>query len=434
MTQDEKNGEIKRLQSENLRQRRALEELAILNEIATAINSTLSLERIMDLIVQKCLKFFQVEQGAILLLDEDKEKPFQTMVRKGATTTNRLPYRLDDQLTGWMLKNKALLLISNFQSDERFRQAAANEAASLRSLLAVPLLLKGQMTGLITVINKKSAEGFNDADQRLLAIVASQSSQVIENARLLEKEQKLIRIQEELRLAHDIQIQLLPAVPPRVPGYDIDGRSLPAKEVGGDYFDFIHVNDHRLAFCIGDVSGKGMPAALLMSHLQAAVRGQSLLQASCSDCVHRANRLLYHSTGSEKFASLFYGILDPVAHRICFCNAGHNYPFLISGDKKPRLLDTGGIVLGCLELFDFAEQSVSLKPQDLLLLYSDGISEALDSAGNEFGEQRLLDIALENRQAPAAKLLDTIMRAVQHYSGKVPQFDDMTLVAIRREK
>jgi len=432
MNPGDNNEKLSQLQEENMRLRRALEEVSILNEIAIAISSTLSLDRILDLVVQKCLKHMKVEQGAVLLLDEKKEdKPFQTMIRGWDTSSHNLPYRLDAQLTGWMLKNRQPLITNDFAGDKRFH-TKAGETMPIQSLLCVPLLLKGHMIGLVTLFNKKAAEGFSSEDQRLLSIIAAQSAQIIENARLLREEQELIKMQEELRLAFEIQTNLLPEKPPQVKGYDIYGKSIPAKEVGGDYFDFIEVNNKQLIFCLGDVSGKGMPAALLMANLQATIRGQTLLDPSTTRCLDHANKLLFHNTSPEKFATLFYGCLDFDNHQLSYSNAGHNYPYLFSDHQDPIQLKEGGVILGCMESSAFEEDKVPFGAGDVLLIYSDGITEAVNNQDQEFGEDRLSEVVKKNQQRSAKELIDTIINSVEQHTGDFPQSDDMTLLVIKR--
>ena len=177
--------------------------------------------------------------------------------------------------------------------------------------MCVPLSLKRQLIGVLTVFNKRAAEGFTESDQRLLSIIAAQSAQVIENARLYEEEQALREMRRDLEVARNIQMKLLPKSAPEIAGFDIAGKSVPAQNVGGDYFDFLPAGEQRFAICLGDVVGKGMPAALLMANVQATIRGQNLLQPSAGECLGRSNRLLYESTDSDKFVTLFYGILDP---------------------------------------------------------------------------------------------------------------------------
>ena len=433
MTGQEFANPMKHLEEENKRLRVSVAELSILNEIATVISSTLSLDRIIALIVHECVKHLKVEQGAVQLLEEkDQQRQFHTMVRKADTVSSVLPFRLGTQLTGWMLKNEKPLRINDFQKDERF-QMMGREKFPVRSLLSVPLRLKGRMIGLLTVFNKKSEQGFTSDDQRLLSIIAAQSAQVIENARLYKEEQLLFRMQEEMRMAQKIQMNLLPKSAPEITGYDVAGRSLPAKNVGGDYYDFIPVETHRIVFCIGDVSGKGMPAALLMANLQAAIRGQSLLNITLEDCLQFPNKLLCQSSGSNKFATFFYCLLDTEKHEFCYSNAGHNPPLLfLKGERSPQELKVGGLVLGFLEDATYQKEVRPFCAGDLLLLYSDGITEAFNADDEEFGEERLREIILKNREEPAQVLLDKIIAAAEQHAGDVPRMDDMTALVIKR--
>ena len=415
------------------RLRAAVQELSILNEIATAVSSARELNQVVELIIQKCIKHLKVEQGSIMLLDEKKpDKPFQTMVRKVDSKVDVVPYHFGIQLSGWMLKNQKPLVINDFQKDQRF-SIAYRKDFNIKSLLSVPLCLKGRMIGVLNIFNKQAKEGFTVEDQRLMCIIASQSAQVIENARLYEEEQVLLRMEEELKVAYEIQINLLPKENPQIAGYDIAGKSIPAKEVGGDCYDFIRIDDHHLAICLGDISGKGMPAAMLMANLQATLRGQTLFSTSCKDCLQRSNKLLFQSTDLQKFATLFYGILNTRKNELCYSNAGHDYPFLFSGDKEPRRLETGGTVLGFLENFIFKEQVIPFSPGDLLLVYSDGITEAMNADEEEFGENRLVEVTLKHRDELASTLIEKIIAAVKLHTGDAPQMDDITLVVIKRE-
>jgi len=430
-TVDDKERSL-RLEEENRRLRGAVEELTILNEIATVMSSTLSLDRIVEVIVQKCVKHLNVEQVAVVLLHEsDERKPFHTMIRSANSGRDILPYRLDDQITGWMLKNQKPLLINDFEKDDRFN-IVDKQRFPIRSMLSVPLRLKGRMIGLLNVFNKRMEGDFSADDQRLLSIIASQSAQAIENARLYEEEQALVRMQEEMRLAYEIQMKLMPKEPPQVPGYEIAGKSIPAMEVGGDYFDFIPVDKHQLAFCLGDISGKGMPAALLMANLQATLRGQIFLNTNARECVQRSNTLLYRSTDTNKFATLFYGLLNTQNHELCYCNAGHNPPILLTRSMQLQRLGPGGLMLGFMEDFSYSQDVVSLAPGDLLILFSDGITEAMNADEEEFEEERLLKVVRENMDDLPGVLIDKIIGAVQSFGGDEPQTDDMTVIVIKR--
>lgn len=420
------------LKEENLRLRQAVEELSVINEIATAISSTFSIEKIVDLMVQKCVKHLKVEQAAVMLLDEKGgEHPFKTMIRKVDTSGEMLPFRFNEQLTGWMLKNRKPLLINDFPNDDRFRTVSEG-IFPITSLLSVPLMLKGRMIGLLTAFNKKAEGKFNIEDQRLFSIIAAQSAQVIENARLYEEEQELMKINEQVRLASEIQTGLLPKESPQIKGYDIAGASYPAQIVGGDYFDFISVDEKQWAICLGDVCGKGLPAAMLMANLQATIRGHAFIDSSPKLCLQRANHLLHHSTDSNKFATMVFGILEADKDRFVYANAGHNRPMHFSLKKEPVYLETAGIALSFLEHFTYDQGTVVFQPDDVLVIFSDGIPEAINNKEEEYGEKRMLDLISRYLTVSSFELIQKIVQDVQTYVGDTPQFDDMTLVVIKK--
>lgn len=423
---------LQALQTENRRLKRAVEELSFLNDLARAIGASTNLQEIMQTIIRRSLQGVHAEQGVITLVGAQAGDPTKTLVRDMVTSSEHEPFRPNQSLLGWMYRYKTTLLLNDPRRDERF--GGVNWDASVVSLLCAPLIVKSELKGIITVYNKKNAEGFSEEDQRFLAIIAAQSAQVIENARLYEEEQTLLRMQEQVRLAAKIQLDLLPKTAPVLAGYDLAGRSIPAQSVGGDYFDFIPADGERLAVCLGDVSGKGLPASLLMANLQATIRGQTLLGDSASACLRRSNTLLFQSTDDEKFATVFYAILDPHRHQLRYANAGHNDPFLFSATgAAPMRLTTGGLVLGILPSFPFQEETVALNPGDVLLIYSDGITEAVNAGDEDFGETRLITLAQQNLTLPASALIEKIIAAVMAFAGNVPQRDDITLVVVKRK-
>ena len=307
----DENGRMNKLEAENARLKNAVEELSIINDISTAINSTLSLEKIIELIVQKCIKHMSVEQGTVTLLENGaQDNQFKTIMRQADQSSGYMPFHLDTQITGWMMKNKKPLIIDDLDSDDRFRTLESEENP-IRTLLSVPLILKGRIIGALNVFNKHGGNKFSEPDKRLLCIISTQSAQVIENARLYEEEQSLMRIQEEMKIAYNIQMGLLPKGAPMIEGYDLAGKSLPAKSVGGDYFDLIRLGDGRLFFCLGDISGKGMPAALLMSNMLATLRGQNLDLTTPGSIMNHSNEHMFRNTDPERFSTLFLGVLDP---------------------------------------------------------------------------------------------------------------------------
>jgi serine phosphatase RsbU (regulator of sigma subunit) len=433
MSEAVKTDEYQKLVEENKRLRTAVAELSILNDVATTITSTHSIEHIVDLIVRKCVKHLKVEQGAVMLLDEkNQSNPLKTMIRQQDTLYDMLPYRLDAQLTGWMLKHKTPLLVKDLKNDDRFKSFIDDESP-IKSLLGVPLVLKGKMTGVLTVFNKHTSEGFTDGDQRLLSIIAAQSAQIIENARLYLEEQNLLLMQEEMRLAAETQINLLPKSIPKIGDYQVAGKSIPAKEVGGDYYDFIKIDEKKFAFCLGDVSGKGMSAAMLMSNLQATLRANILSGGNSTETITRSNNVLYQNTDSTKFVTLFLGIVNIESNEIKYCNAGHNNPFHIDKSNQFKELDVGGLILGFQTDSSYMEGSIPFQPEDTLVLFSDGITEAMNTNNEEFGEERLTELIEKHKSEDAYIMIDKIMDSVNEFSDGVAQSDDMTLMIIKRD-
>jgi sigma-B regulation protein RsbU (phosphoserine phosphatase) len=419
-----------KLQEENRRLKRAIEELSILNDLGRAISASLDSQEIMQTIIRRSLRAVNADQGVITLVDEEASQPMRTLVRTMVSSSDHEQFQINQALLGWMHLNKKPLLLDDPRKDERFRGIKWDE--SVRSILCVPLITKSALKGTLTIFNKRDQGTFTEEDQRLLAIIAAQSSQVIENARLYEEEKAYVKMQEEVRLASKIQSELLPKTNPSIDGYEIAGRSIPAQVVGGDYFDFIPFDNDRLGICLGDVTGKGLPASLLMANLQATLRGQSFLTSSPKDCLARSNKLLYHSTSAEKFATLFYANLDTKNHFLSYSNAGHDFPFLFSGTDALRRLKSGGIMLGAFEDFSFDEETVPLKPGDLLVISSDGISEAMNSDLELFGEERLQAIIASHRSDSPNEIIDNIIAAVKVHAGSHPQSDDMTLIVVKR--
>lgn len=414
------------------RLRRAVRELSVLNELASEIGASLDSEHITSTIIRRSLRAVHGEQGVITLIDRPGGRTdARTLVRTMTGKSMGQALHVEESLVGWMLLNKKPLLVDSPHEDERFSGVRWDE--SVRSILCVPLLVKSELTGILTIFNKIGAAAFNEDDQRLLSIVAAQSAQVIDNARLYEEEETLRRMREEVRLATEIQQGLLPKRDPVVSGYTIAGASVPAEAVGGDYFDFIRVDDDRLAVCLADVSGKGLSAALLMANLQATIRAQALARRDPTACLKYSNALLCQSTDAHKFATCFYAVLETDRHVVRYSNAGHDPPLLVTDGEPPARLETGGIVLGFLESLEYGEAEIAMGPGDVLVIYSDGVTEAVDDNDEPFGEERLGSIIEDERGSSAGQVLDRIFDAVRDHAGERGQADDITVVVVRRD-
>ena len=410
----------------------AVNELRILNDIATTISSIQPVDKIIDQIVFKCIKHLGVEEGTVSLLETDTpEKEFHTMVRHYNSSVEKVPIKLDDHLKGWMLKKQSILLSNDILKDERF-SFLQKTSFSFRSILSAPLMIKGDLIGYLAVFNKKDGAPFSDEDRRLISIIASQSAQVIENARLYEEEKAFLSLQEEMRMARDIQLHLLPDSTPEIEGFQISTANIPAKSVGGDYLDFISLPNNKLGFCVGDITGKGMPAAMLMANLQATLRSHAIMYEDCVKCMYGTNNLLYRSTDPTKFATLFYGILDQKNASIQYSNGGHDAPLLIRNNEEATYLDSTGLLLGVMKESQYEMQTLALQPGDLLLIYSDGITEAMNPQNEEYGIERLEEQAIQNSTFSSKETVDSILQDVQDHAEGTPQSDDITLMVIKR--
>lgn len=367
----------------------------------------------------------------MLLTQPEEDRPFETMIRKKNSLIDSLPFRLDDQLMGHILHNKTSILINDFEKTDLFDTSAMKDSP-IRTLLCVPMFVKGKMIGMISVFNKIGGEGFGETDKRLLSICAAQSAQVIENARLYNEEKTLHKLKEEMDLAKDIQQKLLPKSLPLIEGYDIASINISAKDVGGDFYDFIPLPNNKLAFCLGDVSGKGVPAALIMANLMAILRTQILLTGSCGNCLTESNKFLFNSIELDKFATLFLGILDNVSGDLTYSSALHENPIIISDKCEIMKLETEDIVLGIQPDYNYSEKTINLRIGDTLIIYSDGIIEAENADELQFGDFRLADIISQNISLSATEMISVIFSELDNYTLGGTQLDDKTITIIKR--
>ena len=274
------------------------------------------------------------------------------------------------------------------------------------------------------------SHSFGEDDLRVLTALANVAAAKIENVRLLEESLEKRRMEEDMRMAAEIQTGLLPRGAPDIPGYELNGINQPCRTVGGDYYDFA-TEGGSVFIALGDVSGKGTGAALLMTVLRAAVRGH-WMEDSLADAVARINRTVCQNVPSNKFVTFFVARLDPASGRVTYVNAGHNPPLLVRKDGEVELLTEGGIVLGLFEGLSYDAGSVEMRPGDTLLAYSDGVTETWSPEGDEFGEDKLTALVVERRDLDAQALQDAIFREIESFEAGAGATDDRTLVVLRR--
>jgi sigma-B regulation protein RsbU (phosphoserine phosphatase) len=309
---------------------------------------------------------------------------------------------------------------------------------ALDAQLLLPLAVKDNLLGALCLGPKLSEEAYSPSDMRLLRVVAAQTAMALENSQLTAAIAREVaqraRMDREIEIAREVQEGLFPQEMPKVHGLEYAGYCRPARGVGGDYYDFVEAPGGGLGIAIGDVSGKGIPAALLMASLRAALRAQTFDGApDLARLVARLNRLIYEASGANRYATFFYATFDPATRRLDYVNAGHNAPFLFRGAGGEAVrLEGGGPVVGLLPEAGYETQTIDLRPGDLLVAYTDGISEALNAAVEEWGEERLAEAVRSRGDGcePQA-LMRTLMEGADAFAAGAPQHDDMTVVVAR---
>jgi len=403
------------------------EELDLIYRLSRRLHSTPDAQVSADLILSEAMEIFEADFGWIV--PADPAAPVFAPRLIGAAPAAVEPLRgsvIDDLLD----RGKSRILGS-------VRDRLDSGSGGIPdSLLCALLKTEGAAYGALCVGRMESGRSFTARDLKLAEVLASQAAIGIEN-RILERkrraeEQALIRIEEEIRLARVIQSSLLPGGPPSIPGYDIACRGLPARGVGGDYYDFIAIDEGRVALCLADVSGHGLPAALLMANLQATIRCQALADVSPAECLRRSNRLLYRSTDAQRFATCFYGILDLRSGAVAYSNAGHDHPLVVRPGGDRLTLTTGGLMLGVSEEPGYEEGRFQFGRGDVLVIYSDGITEYFDDEDRQFGVEGVGEAVARVRDGSADQILEEVLRSVGAHANGRPQSDDMTLVVLRR--
>lgn len=380
------------------------------------------LPELFSVILDLAIEAVGAERGVLLTLEGD-----QLVVRASRGDGFRISSTVRDRV----LNEKTSLLIRNIQDEEALRAMHSIVSQGVHTLIAVPLQTDERVIGLIYVDTAHWLREFSSDDLDLLTVMANVAAIRIERERLAELEHTRRRLASELEQAAEIQKQFLPQRVPGVPGLGIAGFNASCRTVGGDYYDFVIHPDGRIAVMVGDVCGKGMPAALLMMTLQARVQVLAEDPGSPAKLVERLNRILTAASLNNRFISFFFSVVVPATGEMSYCNAGHNPPLLVRSSGQIEWLDGGGPVLGILPEIPYEERQIQLEPGEVVVLFSDGVTEAANSEGEEFGENRLAELACQVRHQPAEAILENLRKAVQDWIAGAAD-DDITLVVLRK--
>jgi serine phosphatase RsbU (regulator of sigma subunit)/pSer/pThr/pTyr-binding forkhead associated (FHA) protein len=415
--------------------------LAVISRVSLTLLSPLSLDETLRQVLDCVFEVISADRGYVMLLETPKDDPKgepeivckEMKSRTPVSATDSTDVEISRSISEQVLKHGTSVLTSDAQQDPRFQERESVVLHGLRSVMAVPLAVEGRISGMIYVDSPFHTNRFVERDLQMLTLIASVAAIRIENARLLDVQQEQKRLANELAVASEIQFRLHPATPPAIEGYDVMGVSFPCYEVGGDYYDFVEKRDGRYVVALGDVSGKGTGAALLMSSIHAAVRAHSRTRLSASEIVSEINQYIYDNTPSNRYVTLFYSELDSRSNQLTYINGGHNPPLLVRNSGDVTRLDIGGFPVGITPFGDYREGWVEIEQGDVLVIYSDGVTESLNEDGEEFDEARLIDVVMKNRGRTAAGLRDRIDEALTKFVGKARAVDDLTIVILKRK-
>ncbi len=425
---------IENLQSSNVSLAKRIKELTAINRISLLIgrNMDYDIQTIFTRTIEIISEVLEVERISLFLLDEKSNKP-KLIDARGIDTTSfdELSLPLPSKIMDEVFKTSNPVLIDNISKDSKFGKYKRFRYRT-RSFLSLPLRVKQKVVGVINLSDKKNGAAFDKDDLQTLETIAMQISETYENALFYQEIIDKQRIERELEVANKIQQSILPSSFPTEHGFDIAASSIPALEIGGDFYDMTDCGNGRYAVYIADVSGKGIPAALFMAFSHSALRIVSGSALAPAAVLQKANDFIFKDSRKGMFVTLFYLLIDTSDKTFSYGSAGHNEQlYFDSATGEITLMKSHGVPLGILANRTFQEIHKEYKPGDFIVLYTDGVLDAINTKRDDYTLERLQSIVLANRDLSAAKMLETIKSDVEQFCGEVNQFDDLTLMIIK---
>lgn len=415
------------------RMQKMLNEMVTLHEITHALESSDNLESLLKYIMEKSQLVMEAEAASLMLvIEEDNELEFKVVLGPKAQEVKPFRLPIGKGISGWVAESGKAVLITDAYSDPRFDPSFDKRSGFItRSMLCVPMIHKTKVVGVMMLINKMDGDPFNENDQILFTVFASQAALSIENARLLHAAIEKERLDKELQVAAEIQNLLIPQTLPESSFLEIAAEYIPCKEVGGDFYDVIKLDENRFIFVIADVSGKGIPGAMVVSNMQATLRAFLEYSNDLVPVVTKLNETTIRQTTSDRYITFFIGLYDHTASSFTYINAGHNPPLLISGESNIQELKTGGIFIGFMP-WEYEIETVFFNPGDRLIMYTDGLVEAMNEKEEEFEMTRLKKTIKASAQLSCDQLKEEIFNRVHDHIGPNPLEDDFTLLITKR--
>ncbi|MFH1311947.1 MAG: SpoIIE family protein phosphatase [Candidatus Eisenbacteria bacterium] len=397
-------------------------------DIARQIVQDKPLESLLDSVLSLCVKRTSAERAAILLRDDEGELVPRAYISRTRTQTT---FAISKSIATKAIAENQAILIKDVAGDDSLKMSESIASLRIRSAICTPLWNGEKTVGVLYVDTTEPDRQFTDIDLLFFSTLSGMIAEKIENVLLADIARDKRRLDAELEIAIEIQTGLFPSDIPDIPGYDLSAFNRPCTEVGGDYYDVVPTGN-TTGIAIADVSGKGIGAAMLMSSLQALLRLRAAEDINPSELVGKLNSDLISRVGEGRFITLFYLILDPATHRIRYSNAGHNPPMLRRSSGDISCLEVSGMPLGILPEITYQTSETQLGPGDVLVLYSDGITECMNGDGDMFGEERLEEVLATTSSEDAQGIRGAIFSAVDQFRQDRPYSDDMTLIVLKR--
>ena len=407
--------------------REALEKHLLL-EIGKKLASPLRLDEVMAEILHSLSRAIRFDAGGVFVISPNEDEVGAIYTEGYAPGANeRVMTKLGQGLIGHVAKSGEPAVVPDVSKDPRYISARR----STQSEIVVPMMLNGLVIGVMN-LESDTLGAYRTDDLSLMEAFAAQAAVSLDRARLHEEILAGKRLEEQLNIAREIQQSFLPDEDPVIKDYDVSGRNVASGQVGGDYYDFIKIVDNQYGIAIADVSGKGVPAALIMASFRASLIAEIRNNYSIRTIAQKVNNLLWESVRAGSFVTAVYCVLDSRNHILTFTNCGHNLPFLLRVDGQVEYLREGGQVLAVTPNVTYEERPVFLAAGEIAVFYTDGVTEVFNAEGEEYGLDRLTELVAQNRTKTSQELVDLIHDTVKHWAGPKHVFDDFTMIILKR--
>jgi len=409
-------------------------ELSSVRKTTRLLAGPMDQSQVLEIVCKTLCEALNMDAAGLRLLDKETGRlELKATYGLSETYINKGPVTARESKLNIRALHDEVIIVEDMRTHSHFRRYHNDIVREgIVSSLSIGLIFRNKGIGILRLYSKRPRK-FTKSDISLAQTVASQSAAAIVNARLYAESLEAERMARQMRLAGEVQRHLIPEKPPHLPGIDLAGIYVPYYEVGGDFYDFITLPDNRLVLALGDIMGKGIPASLAMASLRSGLRAYAEEIEDLPELIRRANRMFCNDTEPGEFATLFCGRLDPDAGHLVYCNCGHEPPIWIhAADRTVSDLSGGGTVLGLDPQSAFESQQITFRPGDLLIMYTDGLTDAVNFNRESFGRQRAIRAALESLDMSASQAAHNILWLMRKFTGLTPRYDDTALVVLKK--